>query len=424
MPPADRNTDITPTRARSQAVPVLLALVAGIMVGAVVRANGSDALINGVGFFDVIGTLWINAIRMTVIPLVAALTIVAVAQSGDARQLGRLGAYAIGVFVALLLASGALAALLAPLSFERLALAPDVAARLRASLASASSASVTVMPTLAQRIVDMVPANPIKSAADGALLPVVVFALALGLALTRLPVDRRESVVMLCRGLSDALLVLVQWILGLAPIGVFALAIGLGTKMGASSAGALLHYVLTLSAILFVFTLCLYPVASLLGRVSVRRFAAAALPAQAAAFSARSSIAALPAMITAVRDTLALHPRASGFVLPLAVSVFRLNVPIAWVVGLLFLGKLYGVTLGASALLTLVMTATLLSFSVPGLPSASLFLLSPVLAQYGIPVEGVGILIALDAIPDMFKTLANVTAHLTSAVVLDRVDRT
>lgn len=403
---------------------MLLALVAGIVVGAVVRANGSDALINGVGFFDIIGTLWINAIRMTVIPLVAALTIVAVAQSGDARQLGRLGAYAIGVFVALLLASGALAALLAPLSFERLALAPDVAARLRASLASASSVSVTVMPTLAQRIVDMVPANPIKSAADGALLPVVVFALALGLALTRLPADRRDAVVMLCRGLSDALLVLVQWILGLAPMGVFALAVGLGTKMGASSAGALLHYVLTLSAILFVFTLCLYPVASLLGRVSVRRFAAAALPAQAAAFSARSSIAALPAMITAVRDTLALNPRASGFVLPLAVSVFRLNVPIAWVVGLLFLGKLYGVTLGASALLTLVMTATLLSFSVPGLPSASLFLLSPVLAQYGIPVEGVGILIALDAIPDMFKTLANVTAHLTSAVVLDRVDRT
>ena len=424
MPPADRNTDVTPTRARSQAVPVLLALVAGIVVGAVVRANGSDALINGVGFFDIIGTLWINAIRMTVIPLVAALTIVAVAQSGDARQLGRLGAYAIGVFVALLLASGALAALLAPLSFERLALAPDVAARLRASLASASSVSVTVMPTLAQRIVDMVPANPIKSAADGALLPVVVFALALGLALTRLPADRRDAVVMLCRGLSDALLVLVQWILGLAPMGVFALAVGLGTKMGASSAGALLHYVLTLSAILFVFTLCLYPVASLLGRVSVRRFAAAALPAQAAAFSARSSIAALPAMITAVRATLALNPRASGFVLPLAVSVFRLNVPIAWVVGLLFLGKLYGVTLGASALLTLVMTATLLSFSVPGLPSASLFLLSPVLAQYGIPVEGVGILIALDAIPDMFKTLANVTAHLTSAVVLDRVDRT
>jgi len=244
------------------------------------------------------------------------------------------------------------------------------------------------------------------------------------IALTRLTEERRDAFLNVCRGLSDALLVLVQWVLGLAPIGVFALAVGLGTKMGASSAGALLHYVLTLSAILFVFTLCLYPVAAILGRVSLRRFATAALPAQAAAFSARSSIAALPAMIAAVRDDLVLNPRMSGFVLPLAVSVFRLNVPIAWVVGLLFLGKLYGITLGASALVTIVLTATLLSFSVPGLPSASLFLLSPVLAQHGIPVEGVGILIALDAIPDMFKTLANVTAHLTSAVVLDRVDRT
>lgn len=403
---------------------MLLALIAGIAVGAGIRANGSPTLLSGIGIFDIIGTLWINAIRMTVVPLVAALTIVAVANSGDAKRVGRLGAYALLVFVVMLLASGALAAVLAPLSFEQLALAPDVAARLRESLATGASATAIAMPTLAQRIIDMVPANPIKAAADGAILPVVVFSLALGLALTRLTEERRDAFLNVCRGLSDALLVLVQWVLGLAPIGVFALAVGLGTKMGASSAGALLHYVLTLSAILFVFTLCLYPVAAILGRVSLRRFATAALPAQAAAFSARSSIAALPAMIAAVRDDLVLNPRMSGFVLPLAVSVFRLNVPIAWVVGLLFLGKLYGITLGASALVTIVLTATLLSFSVPGLPSASLFLLSPVLAQHGIPVEGVGILIALDAIPDMFKTLANVTAHLTSAVVLDRVDRT
>jgi len=422
MPPTE--TASRPKPAKSQAVVVLLALIAGIAVGAGIRANGSPTLLSGIGIFDIIGTLWINAIRMTVVPLVAALTIVAVANSGDAKRVGRLGAYALLVFVVMLLASGALAAVLAPLSFEQLALAPDVAARLRESLATGASATAIAMPTLAQRIIDMVPANPIKAAADGAILPVVVFSLALGLALTRLTEERRDAFLNVCRGLSDALLVLVQWVLGLAPIGVFALAVGLGTKMGASSAGALLHYVLTLSAILFVFTLCLYPVAAILGRVSLRRFATAALPAQAAAFSARSSIAALPAMIAAVRDDLVLNPRMSGFVLPLAVSVFRLNVPIAWVVGLLFLGKLYGITLGASALVTIVLTATLLSFSVPGLPSASLFLLSPVLAQHGIPVEGVGILIALDAIPDMFKTLANVTAHLTSAVVLDRVDRT
>ena len=114
--------------------------------------------------------------------------------------------------------------------------------------------------------------------------------------------------------------------------------------------------------------------------MSPLRFAAAAAPAQAVAFSVRSSLAALPAMITAVRDTLGLGARASGFTLPLAVSVFRINVPIAWVVGLLFLGKLYGVPMPATTLAMLVLTATLLSYSVPGLPSASLFLLSPVLA--------------------------------------------
>ena len=407
-------------RPRSQAGFVLLSLVAGIAGGALLAAYGSSTVRDSADLFNVIGTLWINAIRMTVIPLVATLTIAAVAQAGDTKQLGRLGISAIGVFCAMLLASGAFAAVLAPLSFRSLELAPDVAAKLRESLAAATPQATSAMPTLSQRIVDMVPANPIKAAADGAILPVVVFALTLGLALSRIPNDRREPFVLVCRGISDALLVLVQWVLALAPVGVFALAVGLGMKMGASSAGALLHYVATLSVILFAFTLCLYPVATVFGRVSLARFASAALPAQAAAFSARSSLAALPAMITAVRDTLHRSPRASGVVLPLAVSTFRLNVPIAWVVGLLFLGKLYGVPFGAPSLATLVITATLLSFSVPGLPSASLFLLSPVLAQHGIPVEGVGILIALDAIPDMFKTLANVTAHLTSAVVLDR----
>ena len=225
-----------------------------------------------------------------------------------------------------------------------------------------------------------------------------------------------------CRAISDALLVLVGWILDLAPIGVFALALGLGVKMGVSSATALLHYMVTLSGVLFAVTLLLYPVVVILGRISPVRFATAALPAQAVAFSTRSSLAALPAMITAVRDALHLGPRASGFTLPLAVSIFRINVPPAWVVGLIFLGKLYGVPMPMGTLAILVVTATLISFSVPGLPSASLFLLSPVLVQNGLPAESVGILIALDAIPDMFKTLANVTAHLTSTVVVARFD--
>ena len=412
-----------PARPRRDALLVLLALVLGLAIGAAVQAFGGPTLVRASGSVEVVGTLWINAIRMTVIPLVAALTVASVATSGDAAKLGRLGGYAVVVFLVLLLASGFFTMLVAPLSLDRLHIAPEVAARLRETLATPATGAVApVMPSLTQRIVDAVPVNPVKAAVDGAILPVVVFALALGLALTRVPREKRDPVVELCRAISDALLVLVQWVLALAPVGVLALAIGLGARMGASSAGALLHYVGTLAAALFAFTLLLYPVVAIAGRISPFRFAVAALPAQAVAFSVRSSLAALPAMITAVRDALGLGARASGFSLPLAVSVFRINVPIAWVVGLIFLGKLYGVPMPAPTLAALVVTATLLSFSVPGLPSASLFLLSPVLAQHGIPVEGVGILIAVDAIPDMFKTLANVTAHLTSVVVLARVD--
>lgn len=409
---------------RGGALAVLLALVGGIAIGALLESNAGEAVVKSVARVEMVGTIWINAIRMTVIPLVAALTITAVATSGDAGQLGKLGGVSIAVFLGLLLMGGFVTMLLTPLSFQFLDIAPDVAARLRESMATPAGGSGAAMPSLSQRIVDMVPVNPIKAAADGAILPVVVFALALGFALTRLDAEKRAPLIEVCRALSDGLLVLVQWVLSLAPIGVFALAVALGIRMGASSAGALAHYIVTLCAALFVVVLLLYGVVAIAARMSPRRFASAALPAQAVGFSSRSSLAALPAMVAAVGETLSLGPRASGFALPLAVSLFRINVPIAWVVGLAFLGKLYGVEMDTGAMVMLVFTATLLSFSVPGLPSASLFLLSPVLVQNGIPAEGVGILIALDAIPDMFKTLANVTGHLASAAIVARVDAT
>jgi proton glutamate symport protein len=396
--------------------------VAGLAVGAAIHGSKSAVLTQAAESVAIVGTIWINAIRMTVIPLVAALTIAAVATSGDAAKLGRLGGYALLTFSALLLGAGFLAMLLAPLALGGLDIAPDVAARVRESLGAAASAAPAAMPSLSQRIVDMVPVNPIKAAADGTVLPVVIFSLALGAALTRLSTEKREPFVELCRAISDALLVLVQWILVLAPVGVFAIAIGLGAKMGVESAGALVHYMIALSATLVAVTMLLYPAVAVVGRISPVRFAAAALPAQAVGFSTRSSLAALPAMITTVRDTLGLGARASGFTLPLAVSIFRINVPPAWVLGLIFLGKLYGVPVSGAALVSIVVTSTLISFSVPGLPSASLFLLAPVIVQYGIPPEGVGILIAVDSIPDMFKTTANVTAHLTSAVIVARVD--
>ena len=407
---------------KGPAARVLLALVAGLALGVATSAVHVAAISRAIPAIEVLGTLWINAIRMTVIPLVVALTIGAVASASGEARIGRIGALAVVVFVIFLVSGGVLAMLLAPLSLDRLTIPADVAASLRFRAVAEAGSGAAQMPSLLQRILDIVPVNPVKAAVDGAILPVVVFSLALGLALRQLAREKSEPMLQVVRAVSDAMLVLVGWILAAAPVGVFALALALGTRMGLSSAAVILQYIVTLSGVLFLFTLAVYPVAVLVGRVSLRKFATAAAPAQAVAFSTRSSLAALPAMITGARDVLHLPPPITGFALPLAVSVCRANVPMAWVVGVLFLGKLYGIPVSGAQLALLVVTSTLISFSVPGIPSASLFLLAPVLVGNGLPAAGVGILIAVDAIPDMFKTLVNVTTHLASVSVLARLD--
>jgi proton glutamate symport protein len=400
---------------RSQSLRVLLALTIGLAVGMAFGTQPHGALAFALPLADVLGTLWTNAIRMTVIPLVTALTIASVAGTGATADLRRAMVRAVLVFVVLLLCGGVLALVIGQFAFTDFVLAPDVAARIRAT-AVVAGVSPT-LPTLSQRIIEMIPVNPVKAAADGALLPLVVFALALGFALKQIAPDRRDVVVTFCRGITDALLVVVGWVVAMAPIGVLALAFALGARLGVASIGVLARYIATLSSVLIVFTLLLYPVVVLLGRQRFRTFLSAAAPAQAIAAGSRSSLSALPMMITAAQGPLRLDAAASGFVLPLAVSIFRVNVPMAWVVGVIFLGKLYGVPVDLVTLGTVIVTSTLLSFSVPGIPSGSLFILSPVLVGLGLPAEAVGVLIAVDVIPDVFKTTANVTAHLTAAAL-------
>ncbi len=363
-----------------------------------------------------LGTLWTNAIRMTVIPLVIALVITGVASAADLRHVGRLGMRALPTFVALLVAGGLFALVLAPIALDRLSIAEGVASSLQRGV----SETAPQMPGLVDRIVSIVPANPIRAAVDAAMLPLIVFTLIFAVALARVDPARREPVMRLFESIADVMLVVVRWVLAFAPLGIFALALGLAARLGAAAAEALVFYMITLSVVLLLFTVVLYGVAAVMGRAPLARFAAALAPAQAVAFSSRSSLAALPALIAGARERLDAPPAITGFVLPLAVSVFRINVPIAWVVGVLFLGKLYGIELETPALIGLVVTATLISFSVPGIPSASLFLLAPVLVDLGLPAEGAGILIAVDAIPDMFKTTLNVTSHLTVATVVNR----
>lgn len=401
----------------SHPVRALVALVVGIAIG--VAASESPALARLPSLVAPVGTLWVNAIRMTVVPLVVALLISSVAAAADPRAIGRVGLRAVVVFVSLLSIVAAATALVAPAVFAHMPIDPAGAARLRAEAVT----TPPKVPGITEWILSLVPVNPVAAAAEGAMLPLIVFTLAFGLALAHARVEAREPVVAFFRGVSEAVLVLIGGVLLLAPVGVFALSVGIGARLGATAAGTVGFYLVAYSALIVAPMLLLYPIAVLVGRVSPRRFARACLPAQVVGASSRSSMAALPALIDGAEHELGLPRSRTALTLPLAVSLFRLNQAVTWTVMALFLAKLYDVPFGPAAVAGIAATSVAMSFAVPGIPSGGLFVVTPFYIAAGLPAEGVGILLALDPIPDVFKTMLNVTGHMTATVVLARDER-
>lgn len=403
---------------------VLVGLVAGLALGIVVAQSASPTLLRVAEAVEPLGTLFINAIRMTVIPLVVGSLVVGVASMPDARALARVGGRAVLLFLVVLFLAAAFAAIVAPPLLAYLPVDPGAAAQLRASAGAAAAGAqegVRQIPSFSDWLVSLVPANPVKAAADGAMLPLIIFTVAFGVAVGQLKGDRRRTVVGVAEGVAEASLTLVRWVLELAPIGVFALALPLAARMGLSAAGAVGGYIVFISLACVAFmAVVLYPAAAIFGRVPLGEFARAALPAQAVAFSARSSLASLPAMIEQGRDRLRLPAELTDFLLPLAASTFRTGSGIGVTGGVLFIARLYGVDLTTVQLLTVVVTVVLTSFSIPGVPAGSVIVMVPVLLAAGLPPEGIGILLAIDTIPDMFRTTTNVTGDMTVATLLAR----
>jgi len=404
----------------------LTALAAGLAVGAAAAASGDSRAVAWVSAVEPVGILWINALRMTVIPLVVSLLVVGVGAASDTRAVGPLGARALLLFVALLAASAVTAVLLAPPLFASLRVDAAATAALRAGAAGATAVAAEGakrLPTFGQWVAELAPANPVKAAVDGALLPLVVFSIAFGLAAARIAPESRRLLTSFFQVVADAMLAVVRWLLVPAPLGVFALAAPLAARVGLSAVGAIGYYVVVICAFFVATTAALYLLAATAGRVPLRTFARTLLPAQVVALTSRSSLASLPALIEGAERGLRLPPHATRFVLPLAAATFKISTPATWMVGALFVAKLYGVALGPLQIATIALTSVMTSFSAPGIPSASLVLQAPLYASLGLPVEGIGILIAVDAIPDITKTVLNATAFLTVAAVLGRTPR-
>ncbi len=396
---------------------VVTALIVGLLLGALASASGDPEVLSAVGWIQPVGELWVNAIRMTVVPLVVALMIGGVASVADLSAVGRLGGRTLITFVLLLLLSAALALIAAPPLFSLANIDPAaVASHKVPSVASPNVA--TQLPSLTQWLTGIVPTNPIKAAADGAMLPLVVFTVLFALGIMKIGERGRATLLDFFHAIGEAMLVLVRWIIRAAPAGVFALALGLAARLGGSAAGMLGLYVLIISGLCLVLALLMYPIAVIGGNISLTRFAKGISAAQVVAVTTRSSLASLPALLEAAHGRLMLPAAVSGFTLPLSVAVFKSSTPITQICGTLLVSRLYGIPISATQLLTIAAVSVFLSFSAPGIPSGGLLIMAPVFAAVGLPVEGIGILIAVDIFPDAAKTLVNVTSDAAVATVV------
>lgn len=400
---------------------VLIALIAAISGGIVIGALGNAALLHAADFIAPIGTLWVNAIRMTVIPLVVSLLITAVASASDVKSIGRLGGRTLLVFLLLLAGTAIVVMPFGPALFrllpQRLG-APQLPPG--ASEAAGQIAAGGQAQTFATWLPSLLPPNPIAAAASGAMMPLIFFTILLGLAIAQSPAATRTTLTGFFQALGDAMLLLVRWVIMFAPAGVFALVLPLAVHAGAALAGAIGFYIVAYSVGCLVVTALLYPVVAVFGKIPMLRFARAALPAQLIAFSSSSSIASLPALVESAERGLDLSTRTTGFVLPLAVSTFKIAAPLSWTVGALFVGWFYGVPLPIGSLATIAFASIFLAFGVPGIPRGAFIMLAPLFIAIGLPVEGIGLLIAVDAIPDTFSTVLNVTGDLAAAALVAR----
>lgn len=399
---------------------VLIALVAGLLAGAAIAALDSPALRAVAAVIEPVGTIWVRALQMTLIPLVVALLVTGIIGTVTTGATGRLGATAVAVFLALLVGTAIVSGIVGIPLVSRIPIDPATTEMMRATADSSVLATARQLPAFSDLLVSTIPSNPVRAAADGAMLPLVTFAILFGLALARVRPDLRERVAAVFRAIADAMTVIIGWLIAVAPAGIFALSMTLVLRTGLGAVRALALYIALITAIIIAATLLLYLVAITVGRQPPVRFARALVPAQAIALSARSSMAALPAMVEGARTRLGLPSAVTSFVLPLAVTTLRLSTPIMWGVAIPFLARLYGIEIGVDTMLWLLAMSILLSFSVPGLPSASIFLMGPFITGLGIPIEALGFLIAADSIPDLFKGVLNVTGHVTSAAIVAR----
>lgn len=401
---------------------VLLALVVGLLAGTIAQASGDGIREPMIQAATYVGGLWLDALKMTVIPLIVALLVTGIAKGAEAARAGRIAGRSILWFVIVCTSSAIFGAIVMTLLVRWFPLPEAAGQALRAGLAAIDPTTASApVPSVADFFRGIVPSNVIAAAANGDVLPLVVFSVLFALALARIAQQRRRMVVELFDGIADALLVVIGWVLWIAPLGVFALGFVLGASAGGAAFAGLAHYIVLVSLIGLLVTLWGYPIAILGGRIPTGRFTKAMIAPQSVAISTRSSLASLPAMLGAAR-LMGVREQVADVTLPMAVALFRatgpaMNVAVAFYVAS-WLG--YEPSLGAAVAATAV--AAVISYGAVSLPGEVSFIssIAPIAMALGVPIAPLALLVAVEMVPDIVRTLGNVTLDTAVATVVDK----
>jgi proton glutamate symport protein len=411
-------------RARRSTWLVLAALIGGLLLGVLATRLGDGIREPMVKTAAVVGGLWLDALKMTVIPLIIALLITGIVSGADHARAGNIAKRSMLWFVAVLTASAIFGALAMPALLQAFPLPASAADALRAGLASVDSqAAAASVPKLEDWLKSVIPTNPIAAAANDQVLALVVFTAIFGFAVTRIDAGGREAIGRFFKAVQDAMLVVVGWVLWLAPIGVLGLAFAVGAGAGGAAFTALIHYVLLVSAVGIAIILATYLIAVLLAGWKLGDFARAMIPPQAVAISTQSSLASLPAMLAAAQR-LGVPQRNADVSLPLAVALFRATGPAMNIAVAIYVAYWLGIDLTAGSMIAGIAVASVASYWAVSLPGALSFVTSiaPIALAMGVPIEPLALLIAVEVLPDIFRTLGNVMMDVTVTGAVARKD--
>ena len=401
---------------------MLAALALGLAAGTSIAQLGDGPREPLLRAAVIIGGLWLNALKMTVIPLIVALLVMGIAQGAEAMRAGRLAARTMGWFFAVYLGSAIFGALAITALLGTFPLPGAAMDALRTGLAALDpNAATPTVPPVADFFSNIIPENAIAAAAGGDVLQLVVFTLLFAFAATRIPAQSRQTLLAFFGAVRDALLVLIGWVLWIAPIGVFALAFALASGAGAATLAALLHYILLLCLIGLGVGLAGYGIAVLFGRRSLGAFARAMIAPQSFAVSTRSSLASIPVMLVAARS-LGVREKVADVAFPMIGALFRPTGPAMNIAVAFYVAHWFGLEPTAPQIIAAVAVAAVISFGSISVPGEVSFLssIAPIGIALGVPIAPLALLVAVEMIPDIFRTLGNVTVDVAVTTAVDR----